>query len=192
MSIRITAGQKRGMKIEVPHELDEILRPTKDRVREAMFSAVISRMDLEGIRVLDLFSGTGMLAFEALSRGASHATIVDSSDKVLRYSLEVASKLGLRDKITAIKADVLKYIDSENDQYDLIFLDPPYSKHDFLHILELLISNSRLAPKGLIVYEEDSKFFGSQFELSKDSIEKYFSSITVKTYGKTSVAFLKS
>lgn len=192
MSIRITAGQKRGMKIEVPHELDEILRPTKDRVREAMFSAVISRMDLRGIRVLDLFSGTGMLAFEALSRGASHATIVDSSDKVLKFSLEAALKLGLGDRISRVKADVNKFIASGSDQYDLVFLDPPYNKHSFLQLIDLIVSNSRLAPSGLIVYEEDSKFFGSQFELSKDSIEKYFSSITVKTYGKTSVAFLKS
>lgn len=192
MSIRITAGQKRGMKIEVPHELDEILRPTKDRVREAMFSAVISRMDLSGIRVLDLFSGTGMLAFEALSRGASHATIVDSSDKVLKFSLEAALKLGLGDRISRVKADVNKFIASGSDQYDLVFLDPPYNKHSFLQLIDLIVSNSRLAPSGLIVYEEDSKFFGSQFELSKDSIEKYFSSITVKTYGKTSVAFLKS
>lgn len=192
MSIRITAGQKRGMKIEVPHELDEILRPTKDRVREAMFSAVISRMDLRGIRVLDLFSGTGMLAFEALSRGASHATIVDSSDKVLKFSLEAALKLGLGDRISRVKADVNKFIANGSDQYDVVFLDPPYHKHSFLELMDLIISNSRLAPSGLIVYEEDSKFFGSQFELSKDSIEKYFSSITVKTYGKTSVAFLKS
>jgi 16S rRNA (guanine966-N2)-methyltransferase len=102
------------------------VRPTPARVREAIFSSL---GDVSDARVLDLYCGTGALGIEALSRGASHATLVDRDTRVALGNVE---KLGLRDRVTLVRGDVPKCLAHPGDwglgtgDFDLIFLDPPY------------------------------------------------------------------
>ena len=119
--MRVVGGELGGRRLLAPR--GHRVRPTSDRVREAIFSAL---GEVSGARVLDLYCGTGALAIEALSRGAGPATLVDRDT---RAALGNVHNLGLEDRVELIRADVLAYLSSQtpsNEQFDLIFLDPPY------------------------------------------------------------------
>jgi 16S rRNA (guanine(966)-N(2))-methyltransferase RsmD len=103
-------------------------RPTSDRVREALFALL---GDVAGARALDLFAGSGALGIEALSRGAAHATFVDSAPAAVRAVRDNLAALGLLDAVEVRRADALAYLQKARAaarQYDLVFLDPPYRR----------------------------------------------------------------
>ncbi len=191
MSIRITSGEFRGFRLHVPEELTTVIRPTQDRVRQAVFSSLGSRVNIEGASVLDLFSGSGIMTFEALSRGAKSSIMVDTSKKALSCSLESAKKLKIEDKISQYCLSCLALPPELGVTFDLIFADPPYREISLGCIITDLATKSMLSSSSLLIYEEDSKFFTSQYEMAKDTIDSIFSSLTVKKYGSTSVAIFK-
>jgi len=126
--MRVIAGTSRGRRLAGFKGRD--VRPTPDRVREALFSILQSRVgDFSGLRVLDLFSGSGALAIEALSRGADAACIVESaraSEKIIRENLE---RCRMTDKAVIIIRDAfLALRDFSPESFDLVFLDPPYGR----------------------------------------------------------------
>jgi 16S rRNA (guanine966-N2)-methyltransferase len=124
-ALRITGGELGGRRIHAPKGAK--LRPTTERVREAVFSIL---GDLSGARVLDLFCGTGALAIEALSRGASEATLVDTHPRAARENVR---DLGLTDRATVIRADARRFLRrAEEGSYDLVLCDPPYRLADRL------------------------------------------------------------
>jgi 16S rRNA (guanine966-N2)-methyltransferase len=123
--MRIVAGELGGRRLVAPRGWR--VRPTSDRVREAIFSAL---GDIEGARVLDLYCGTGALAIEAISRGAAHATLVDRD---IRAALGNVRLLKLNDRVDLVRADIVPWLErratSDEQQipsYDLVFVDPPY------------------------------------------------------------------
>ncbi|MDP2794110.1 MAG: 16S rRNA (guanine(966)-N(2))-methyltransferase RsmD [Sulfurisoma sp.] len=119
--IRITGGEWRGRLIQVADA--EGLRPTPDRVRETLFNWL--GQDLAGLTCLDLFAGSGILGFEAASRGAAHVTLVEKSRRVfeqLRRNLEPFAC----ERLEPVCGDALKFIPSPARRYDIVFLDPPY------------------------------------------------------------------
>ncbi|MEM6954393.1 MAG: RsmD family RNA methyltransferase [Myxococcota bacterium] len=122
--MKIVGGELRGRRIEVPAN---VTRPTSARVREALASALESRGCLEGATVLDLFAGSGALAFEALSRGATHATLVDKHGGVLRTLRKNVAALGLAGRTTLKKADAFGAPERTLSAASLVFLDPPYA-----------------------------------------------------------------
>src|SRR6476619_5321359 len=125
--MRIVAGELGGRHLLALR--GHSVRPTSDRVREAIFSAL---GDVEGAGVLDLYTGTGALAIEALSRGAAQATLVDRDT---RAALGNVRNLGLEDRVELVRSDVLAYLSSQttsNERFDVIFLDPPYRLADRL------------------------------------------------------------
>ena len=125
--MRVITGLAKGRKLNVlPGE--EITRPTGERVKEGVFSAI--QFDIEGRAVLDLFAGSGQMAIEALSRGADCATLVDSDSKaceVIRGNLESTGFSNVR----VVKSDYAAFLAGTNESYGLIFLDPPYAS-DYL------------------------------------------------------------
>lgn len=120
--MRVITGTARGRRLVTPEGLD--VRPTPEKVKEALFSAL--QFDIEGRRVLDLFAGSGQLGIEALSRGAKFATFVDNSQvsiKTVNKNLETAL---LTDKAKVVKGDYASFCASCRDTFDIVFLDPPY------------------------------------------------------------------
>jgi 16S rRNA (guanine(966)-N(2))-methyltransferase RsmD len=122
MSVRIIAGKLGSRVIECPGDI----RPTADRVKEAMFSAL--GIDLSGLSVLDLFAGSGALGFEALSRGAKSVVFVDNSLSSIRFIKKNASMLDITQACIVEYSDVMEFIRKSSTEYDLVLADPPYNK----------------------------------------------------------------
>lgn len=150
--MRIIAGTHKGAKISAPR--GGRTRPTADRVREAIFSML---GDVSGSRVLDLFAGSGAMAFEALSRGAAAALVADSGIGSVRAASRNREKLGM-EQAEVRRRDyraVLKDAARKGERFDLIFVDPPYRMHrviapELKHWLPAVT-----APGGRIVVESD-------------------------------------
>ncbi|MGH3934887.1 MAG: 16S rRNA (guanine(966)-N(2))-methyltransferase RsmD, partial [Pseudonocardiaceae bacterium] len=153
---RIVAGVAGGRRLAVP---PHGTRPTSDRVREAMFSALQARRDLDGARVLDLYAGSGALGLEALSRGAAHVRFVESDRRaaaVLRRNVEA---LGLRGaQVTSGTVQALLRGDP-GEPYDLVLADPPYALDEATldGVLSALASGGWLASAALLVLERPAR-----------------------------------
>lgn len=151
--MRITGGALARRTFDAPP--GDRTRPTTDRVREALFSALGSRMTLSGARVLDLFAGSGALGLEALSRGAAHVTFVERHAKTLALARANAVSLDVADRASFARADVLAFVRTASGPFDFILADPPYA----LDRLAALPGHLRplLAPDGLVVLEHDAR-----------------------------------
>ncbi len=161
--MRIVAGQKKGRKLKSPKGRD--VRPTLDRVREALFSSLGGHV--KGARVLDLFAGTGALGLEALSRGAMEAVFIDKSREVRRVLKENISDLGFEAESSVIGGDgivALKEFGESGRSFDLVFMDPPYASRLLEKALSLFGEGELLAPDGVIVAEHAK---GAEFDLPK-------------------------
>ena len=150
------AGGAGGRRIAVP---PSGTRPTADRVREAVFSALEARMDLDGARVLDLYAGSGALGLEALSRGAAHALFVESDARAAAVVRRNAAGLGLpgADVRTTTVGSVLA--GPPDARYDLVLLDPPYelADADLTGVLAALADGGWLAASALLVVERSAR-----------------------------------
>src|SRR4051812_6925565 len=138
--MRIVAGAWRGRPIEAP--AGEVTRPTSDRTREALFSMLASRLGtFEGLRVADLFAGTGALGLEALSRGAAHCTFVETDRKAIEALRPNAAKLGAGERADMRAQSALP---PPPGPFDLILMDPPYASG--LGLKALAACRDSLAP----------------------------------------------
>jgi 16S rRNA (guanine966-N2)-methyltransferase len=145
--MRVIAGELKGRRLVSPPRRSAAVRPTADRVREAVFSIL---GDLTDATVLDLFCGTGALAIEGLSRGASHATLVDVRTALARQNVH---GLGLSGRCNIVRSDATRYLRGAPGRFDLIFCDPPYRLADRLEgELDSLIPE-RLAEGGRLIVE---------------------------------------
>jgi len=126
-------------------------RPTSDRVKEALFSII--NFDIPGARVLDLFGGTGQLGIEALSRGAKSATFVDAGDAACRLIKENLRRTKLEGDGKVIRSDYMDYLKRCREQYDIIFLDPPYAEVFLENSLKQIAEIDILQSGGIIVAE---------------------------------------
>ena len=154
--MRIIAGKYRGRKL-LEFDVDST-RPTLDRIKEPLFSILMPYM--EGAKVLDLFSGTGNLGIEAISRGASFAWLNDINKKALKLISGNVRLTGCENCVKITGKDYtkcIKQISSEGEQFDVIFLDPPYAFDDEQKILNLIVENNILDKKGIIVLESDKR-----------------------------------
>lgn len=129
--MRITGGTLRSRRLVAPK--GDLTRPTTDRVREALFSALIARGALpSGARVLDLYAGTGALSFDALSRGASFAVLVDKDRAAAAAIRDNAAQLGVASQVQLLHAPVDKALSTlargTAPAFDLVFVDPPYAR----------------------------------------------------------------
>lgn len=121
--MRVITGIARGKKL-VTVAGNDIVRPTGEKVKEALFSSI--QFDIEGRRVLDLFAGSGQLGIEALSRGAQSATFVDCNDASLKAVKQNLESTSLADKALVHKSDYATFALRSNQKFDIAFLDPPY------------------------------------------------------------------
>ena len=143
--MRIITGQYKGRHFDVPRSFKA--RPTTDFAKENIFNVLNAYIDFDGATALDLFSGTGSISFELLSRGCS--TVDRDHHAFIKQCL---AKLGT-DRCTAIRGDVFRFIKSCHHQFDFIFADPPYALKELPTIPDLIFRNGLLAADGLFVFE---------------------------------------
>ena len=151
--MRIIAGEARGRRIEAP--AGKNTRPTLDRVRENLFNMI--QGEIAGRKVLDLFAGSGALAFEALSRGAVKAFLADHDRRASAVQLNNAETLGYEDRVSVFTADWRKTLEKLNDsgeRFDIVFLDPPYAMTELSGIFLMLVP--LLEPGALIILEHET------------------------------------
>lgn len=152
--MRIISGSARGKRLAAL--TGRTIRPTPDRVREALFSMIYSRLgNLEGKRVLDLFAGTGAMALEALSRGAERAVLVDSGRQSAAILPANVTTCGLDRQATFIRSDVQKALPRLADEgpFELVFLDPPYGRNLAPEIIAAVSDLGLLSADGLLCAE---------------------------------------
>jgi 16S rRNA (guanine966-N2)-methyltransferase len=151
--MRIIGGRLKGLRLNPPANLP--VRPTTDMAKEALFNILQNLIDLEGLKILDLFSGTGNLAMEFASRYASSVTAVDRSIQCVNYLKDTARQHGLN-QISTFKADVFKYLEIETEQYNLIFADPPYDLNRIPELPKIIFNKNLLSPGGMLIVEHQS------------------------------------
>lgn len=149
--IRIIGGQFRGKKIQFPEV--EGLRPTPDRVRETLFNWLMK--DIKDARCLDAFAGSGAIGLEAFSRGASRVVFIEQSP-LAHASLHKIINQFNNPVLKLIKADTLDYLKKCTEQFDIIFLDPPFAKDFIPQCLDTIAQNQLLAKGGLVYIESPS------------------------------------
>lgn len=147
--MRIITGKAKGCRLETPAGLDT--RPTVERVKEGLFSAI--SFEVEGRRVLDLFAGSGQMGLEALSRGAASCVFVDRSRDAVQVVRRNIAASRLTDGATVLCADSLTYLNQCTERFDLVFLDPPYEAALFQPCLERL--STLVTVGGAVMCESD-------------------------------------
>lgn len=168
--MRIISGKFRGKKIEAPASLP--VRPTTDTAKEGLFNWLNNRIDFEEIDVLDLFSGTGNISLEFLSRGAQHITAVDKNADCMRFLVQTTQKMDIYN-LKIFNLDVFVAIERLREKFDVIFADPPY---DFPKYQELLINiweKELLKEDGLLIIEHPKEVHFEHPQL-----------INIRKYGK--------
>lgn len=179
--MRVIAGKAKGRRLKVPK--GQALRPTAARVKEALFD--ILPHDLSGVKVLDLFAGTGNLSIEALSRGATEAILIDSSSVSGNAIRENLRKLGLSGRskvwITPVFRS-LRLLSRRGETFDIIFLDPPYEKHWVGKTLRIISEGALLRESGTLVAEHSVR----------EEVEKRYGALVredQRRYGHTLLSF---
>ena len=148
--MRIIAGSLKGRKLRTPKNSD--VRPTTDKVREAVFSMLLPYM-YDGFVAVDLFSGSGAMGLEAVSRGAGRVYFSDSSRESLALTRENAAICGVSDKAVLLSGDFRTNVRRIREQADVIFLDPPYAEGYILPALDAILDSGLLAEGGVCVCE---------------------------------------
>lgn len=156
---RIISGRLGGRRIAAPPGVGT--RPTADRVREALFSAIGTMTDLVGARFADLYAGSGAVGLEALSRGASHVLLVESDARAARTIRENIAALRVVADARLVTAKVATALATPPDGpgYDVVFADPPYAVTDdqLRAVLDTLVTNGWLAPDAVVVVERSAR-----------------------------------
>ena len=180
--MRVISGTLKGKKLFSAKGLS--LRPTSDRVRESVFD--ILQGIPEGLRVLDLFAGTGAMGIEALSRGAAAAVFIEnhpSSLEVLRKNLTVCRLEGVSEVLAKEAEEGLQFLEGRGRSFELVFLDPPYGKGLARSILKKLAGSALLKPETLIVAEH----------ASAEEVEGFLplQRVDFRKYGSTRISFFR-
>ena len=184
--MRIIGGSSRGLQLSPLGAGDGAahLRPTSDRVREAIFNLLINGgygNPVGGARVLDLFAGTGALGLEALSRGAAEACFVDDGTAALALLRRNIDLMRARDRTRIIRSDLRRLGPNRGKGFDLIFLDPPYGKGLGEAALAAAVAGGWLVPEALVIWEESAA----------PVVPPAFETVDQRKYGDTLVTILR-
>jgi len=152
MRLRLTSGYLKGRFIDVPKS--KLIRPTTGRVRETIFNILNNKISFENIRVLDLYSGSGALGFECISRGAREIHFVEKNAIIYKTLQANIDQLKVEDKCTIFKMSAVNYSSMKKEKdYDLILADPPFYKDDIYNVVENILNNKYLKDDCLMVIE---------------------------------------
>ena len=180
MSPRISSGSLGSRKLRSPKGMH--VRPTPGRVKESLFSILAGR--LEGARVLDLFSGTGAIGFEAASRGAASVVAVEAHRETAHAIEAAAQDLGVAAVVTVVAAPAERALYRVEGPFDLVYLDPPFANEVPLPVFRLLRERGLLAEDGLVVYEHAARMMLPDIPGYRSTREE--------VYGDVALAFLEA
>ncbi|MDA9312422.1 RsmD family RNA methyltransferase [Vicingaceae bacterium] len=176
--MRIVSGTHKGRRFSPPKGLP--VRPTTDFAKEGLFNMLRNRTEIEDTKVLDLCAGTGNMTFEFASRGASSVLAVDQHVGCIKFIKKAALELQLN-SITALKADVFKFVNKLSQQYDIIFADPPYGLEEIVNLPSTIFKKGLLAEGGLLVLEHGRK----------TSFEEHPNFISTRKFGNVTFTFFE-
>ena len=179
--MRVVSGKVRGLQLKTIES--DSTRPTKDMVKEALFSIMMSK--IPGSTFLDLFAGSGAIGIEALSRGAEKAYFSDNNIECIKVIKNNLAKAKMLDDSFVFCGDYLKMIDEIKDiKFDVIFIDPPYNRGLGIKAIERISSYNLLKTDGILVFETD------EVEIIPDTIGMY-ERFNYKKYGRNVLNFYK-
>ena len=153
--MRIITGKYKGRHFDIPRTFKA--RPTTDFAKENIFNVLMQYVDFEGAQALDLFSGTGSISLELLSRGCKQVVSVELDRDHHRFIQECLKKLNT-DKCVPIRGDVFRFLKSCKQQYDFIFADPPYALKELPQIPDIIFERQLLKEDGLFVFEHGKDY----------------------------------
>lgn len=181
--MHLTGGQFKGRIITLPKGCDTFLKPTLSKVRESVFNILFSHFnDFSNLSLLDMFSGSGIMAFEAASRGFKHISAVEKNPKTCALIKKNIALLNAN--INLINADALKII-TKLPEFDVIYIDPPWG-YDYAPIIETALL--KLNPGGIIVAEQDIKKEAKfSYQINGTKILPF----KEKIYGRCKLDFIK-
>jgi len=176
--MRIIRGKYQRRQIKAPSNLP--VRPTTDMAKESLFNIIENHLDFSETKALDLFSGTGNIAFELASRGCPAVLAVDQDQQCTRFIQKMAQELSM-DELTVIRSDVFRFIPTNRRQYDLIFADPPYDSQHYELLVKLIFEHNLLSKDGLLIIEHHRDIDYSAHE--------FFSEL--RRYGRVHFSFFR-
>ncbi len=150
--MRIISGYLKGRLINVPQS--KFIRPTTDRVRETLFNILNNKIIFDDINVLDLYSGSGSLGIECISRGAANVTFVEKNSKIYLNLIENLKSLDVDKKCKVFRTEAVIFTKKEPIiKYDLILADPPFFEYDIYEVVENVKKNNLISEKGIMIIE---------------------------------------
>lgn len=177
--MRIVGGKYKG-RIFTPDKKFSS-RPTTDLAKEALFNILTNRYDFEGMKILDLFSGTGSISFEFISRGAESVTSVEINHRHIRFIREAAEKLGIHN-IKIIQHDALRYVKKGDEKFDIVFADPPFDLPVLGDVPGAVLGSGILKENGLLIVEHAKDYDFSTHPLFTE----------LRQYGKVHFSFFNA
>lgn len=160
--MRIISGLHGGRKISPPANMP-YTRPTTDIAKEGLFNIIQNNLDIETLKTLDLFGGTGSISYELASRGAVSLTIVEKDNNMYDFIKKTAASLEL-ENFKLVKSEVFKFIETCTDKYDFIFAGPPYALGTIDDLPLKIFEKNLLLPKGWFVLEHTPRNDYKKFE----------------------------
>jgi 16S rRNA (guanine(966)-N(2))-methyltransferase RsmD len=159
--MRIITGKYKGRHFDIPRSFKA--RPTTDFAKENIFNVLTQYIDFDGAEALDLFSGTGSISLELLSRGCEHVVSVEMDRDHHRFILECSKKLSIpNSQFSILRGDVFRFLKSCKLQFDFIFADPPYALKELPTIPDLVFEKRLLKEGGIFVFEHGKDYDFSQ------------------------------
>lgn len=175
--MRIVGGEFGGRRFNPPARIPA--RPTTEVAKEGLFNMLNNSMDLEGIKTLDIFGGTGSISYELASRGAADLTLVERDPITIDFIKKTAQELKITDRLQIIKGDVFKFMKQCTEQYNLIFAGPPYALTNIDEIPLLVFEKQLLLPGGIFILEHTPR----------NDYQKHPNFTRMKNYGTTVFTF---
>lgn len=180
--MRVIAGKYKGRQLRTVTDLS--VRPATSRVKGSIFNILQNRVDWPGLKVLDLFAGSGSLGIEALSRGAQHVVFVENSRRAATHLEQNVSLVDAAEQCEIVVSDVFDYIARSRTVFDIVFADPPYKFEILNRLPSLVFQSGVVSPDGYLIIEHPPGLEFERGELWHEAV--------VRKYGRTIVTFFES
>jgi len=175
--MRIISGMFGGRRFNPPSGIPA--RPTTDLAKGGLFNVLENMMDLDGIKTLEIFGGTGSISYELASRGAEDLTIIEKDGTSVEFIKKTAKELDIAGKLHIVRGDAFKFLKQCTDRYDFIFSDPPYALPAMDELPQLVFEKNLLNPGGVFVLEHTTR----------NDYQQHPNFLRMKNYGTTIFTF---